>query len=87
MATIKSVAEHLDLSSVRVHDLFNENILIKSGKSGGQDLDDCRVRYIRYLRSLAKGKQHGSGDLNEERTRLTKAQADRAELELQEKED
>ena len=86
MATIKEVAEHLDLSSVRVHDLFNENILIKSGKSGGQDVDDCRVRYIRYLRSLSKGKTTGSGDLNEERTRLTKAQADRAELELQEKE-
>jgi len=86
MATIKEVAQHLDLSSVRVHDLFNENILIKSGKSGGQDVDDCRVRYIRYLRSLSKGKNTSSGDLNEERTRLTKAQADRAELELQEKE-
>ncbi len=86
MATIKEVAEHLDLSSVRVHDLFNENILIKSGKSGGQDKDDCRVRYIRYLRSLSKGKNTNSGDLNDERTRLTKAQADRAELELQEKE-
>jgi len=86
MATIKEVAEHLDLSSVRVHDLFNENILIKSGKSGGQDVDDCRVRYIRYLRSLSKGKNTSSGDLNDERTRLTKAQADRAELELQEKE-
>ena len=86
MATIKELAEHLDLSSVRVHDLFNENILIKSGKSGGQDLDDCRVKYIRYLRSLSKGKNTSSGDLNDERTRLTKAQADRAELELQEKE-
>lgn len=86
MATIKELAQHLDLSSVRVHDLFNENILIKSGKSGGQDMDDCRVRYIRYLRSLSKGKNTSSGDLNEERTRLTKAQADKAELELQEKE-
>ena len=86
MATIKEVAEHLDLTSVRIHDLFNENVLMKSGKSGGQDKDDCRVRYIRYLRGLARGKNTNSGDLNEERTRLTKAQADRAELELQEKE-
>ena len=86
MATIKEVAEHLDLTSVRIHDLFNENVLMKSGKSGGQDVDDCRVRYIRYLRGLARGKNTNSGDLNEERTRLTKAQADRAELELQEKE-
>jgi len=86
MATIKEVAKHLDLSSVRIHELFNENVLMKSGKTGGQDLEDCRVRYIRFLRSLAKGKNTNSGDLNEERTRLTKAQADRAELELQEKE-
>jgi phage terminase Nu1 subunit (DNA packaging protein) len=86
MATIKEVAEHLDLTSVRIHDLFNDNVLMKSGKSGGQDVDDCRVRYIRYLRGLARGKNTNSGDLNEERTRLTKAQADRAELELQEKE-
>ena len=86
MATIKEVAEHLDLTTKRMHELFNENILIKTGKSGGQDKDDCRVRYIRYLRVLAKGKNTNSGDLNEERTRLTKAQADRAELELQEKE-
>ena len=86
MATIKEVAEHLDLTTKRMHELFNENILIKTGKSGGQDKDDCRVRYIRYLRVLARGKNTNSGDLNEERTRLTKAQADRAELELQEKE-
>ena len=76
MATIKEVADHLDLTSTRIHDLFNANVLIKSGKSGGQDLDDCRVRYIRYLRTLSKGKNTNSGDLNEERTRLTKAQAD-----------
>ena len=86
MATIKEVAEHLDLTTKRMHELFNENILIKTGKSGGQDKDDCRVRYIRYLRVLARGKNTNSGDLNEERTRLTKAQADRAELELLEKE-
>ena len=86
MATIKEVAEHLDLTTKRMHELFNENVLIKTGKSGGQDKDDCRVLYIRYLRVLARGKNTNSGDLNEERTRLTKAQADRAELELQEKE-
>ena len=84
MATIKEVADHLDLTSAHIYNLFNANVLTKSGKSGGQDLDDCRVKYIRYLRTLSKGKNTNSGDLNEERTRLTKAQADRAELELQE---
>ena len=86
MSTIKDLANHLDLSTVRVHELFNDNVLIKSGKRGGVDLEENRVRYIRYLRSLSKGKRTESGDLNEERTRLTKAQADKAELELQEKE-
>ena len=86
MATIKDLADHIDLSTVRVHDLFNENVLLKSGKRGGLDLNENRIRYIRYLRSLARGKTTGSGDLNKEKTRLTKAQADRAELELQEKE-
>jgi len=86
MATIKEVAQHLDLSSVRINELFNENVLMRSGKVGGLDEEDCRVRYIRYLRGLARGKNTNSGNLNEERTRLTKAQADRAELELQEKE-
>ena len=84
MATIKDLANHLDLTSARIHDLFNENVLLKSGKRGGIDLEENRIRYIRYLRSLSKGKHKGGGDLTEERARLTKAQADKIELELQE---
>jgi phage terminase Nu1 subunit (DNA packaging protein) len=84
MATIKDLANHLDLTSARIHDLFNHNVLLKSGKRGGIDLEENRIRYIRYLRSLSKGKHKGSGDLTEERARLIKAQADKIELELQE---
>lgn len=84
MATIKDLANHLDLTSARIHSLFNENVLLKSGKRGGIDLEENRIRYIRYLRSLSKGKHKGSGDLTEQRSRLTKAQADKIELELQE---
>jgi phage terminase Nu1 subunit (DNA packaging protein) len=86
MITLQDLADHLDMTRQRVHDLINQNILQKSGKRGGIDIDENRVRYIRYLRSLGKGKSAASGDLNEERTRLTKLQADKAELELQEKE-
>ena len=84
MATVKELAEHLDLSTVRINDLFNENVLQKSGKRSGIDINENRVRYIRHLRSLARGKKLESGDLQEERTRLTKVQADKAELELEE---
>ena len=84
MATVKQLAEHLDLSTVRINDLFNENVLQKSGKRSGIDINENRVRYIRHLRSLARGKKLESGDLQEERTRLTKVQADKAELELEE---
>jgi phage terminase Nu1 subunit (DNA packaging protein) len=86
MITLQDLADHLDMTRQRVHDLINQNILQKSGKRGGIDIDENRVRYIRYLRSLGKGKSAASGDLNEERTRLTKLQADKAQLELQEKE-
>jgi len=86
MVTLQDLADHLDMTRQRVHDLINQNILQKSGKRGGIDIDENRVRYIRYLRSLGKGRSAASGDYNEERTRLTKLQADKAELELQEKE-
>lgn len=86
MATLKDLADHLDMTRQRVHDLINQNILQKSGKREGINIDENRVRYIRYLRSLGKGRSANSGDYNEERTRLTKLQADKAELELQEKE-
>ena len=86
MASIKDVAKHLDITPKHMTKLFNDNVLIKSHKKTGQDIDECRVRYIRYLRARGKGLHNNSTDLNEERTRLTKAQADRAELELQEKE-
>tara|TARA_Y100001938_G_C8054104_1_gene413489 strand:- start:1054 stop:1518 length:465 start_codon:yes stop_codon:yes gene_type:complete len=85
--TIKDLADHLDLSRARVHELINQNVLQRSGKQKGIDINENRVRYIRYLRQLGKGRSSDSGDLNEERTRLTKLQADKAELELQEKEE
>ena len=49
------------------------------------NLDVCRIAYISYLRKLGGyNKRSGGGDIAEEKTRLTKAQADKAELEVSE---
>jgi len=85
MATRKEVAEHLDLSLVSISQLIQKGVLdVKQGRNP-MDLDLCRRTYINYLRQLGGyNKRSGSGDIAEEKTRLTKAQADKAELEVSE---
>ena len=85
MATRKEVAEHLDLSVVSISKLIEKGVLdVKIGRNP-MDLDVCRKNYINYLRQLGGyNKRTGSGDIAEENTRLTKAQADKAELEVSE---
>lgn len=85
MATRREVAEHLDLSVVSISKLIQKGVLdVKQGRNP-MDLDLCRKNYINYLRSLGSyNKKTGSGDIAEEKTRLTKFQADKAELEVQE---
>ena len=49
------------------------------------NIDVCRVAYISYLRKLGGyHKRSGSGDIAEEKTKLTAAQARKAELEVEE---
>lgn len=84
MATLKEVATHLDMTSQRVHDLIKQGVLNKGNAKNSMCVEESRKNYIRYLRTRAKGLQNASGDLNEEKTRLTKLQADKAELELNE---
>jgi phage terminase Nu1 subunit (DNA packaging protein) len=80
MATQEQIAEHLDLSKRRVQDLMVEGVLRK-----GADLDQCRVNYIRYLRSNASGQHTGATPiLADGRARLVKLQGDKVELELAE---
>ena len=85
MATRKEVAEHLDLSVVSISKLIEKGVLdVKIGRNP-MDIDVCRKNYINYLRQLGGyNKRIGSGDIAEEKTRLTKAQADKAELEVSE---
>lgn len=86
MAKQTEVATHLDMSPQRVRDLLKQGVLTRGHGQDSLDIDECRKNYIRYLRMRSKGLQNNSGDLNEEKTRLTKLQADKAELEVREME-
>ena len=83
MATNKEVAEHLDCSPEWVSRLKGQNILPSApGKS--MSLDQCRVAYINYLRTKARMTSNtDDGTITEHKTRLTSAQADKAEMEVQ----
>ena len=81
MATRKEIADHLDMSTKTLARLIAEGI-IDARQKGGIDMDQARVAYIRRLRRDATGRPI-AGDYSEERTRLTKAQADKAEAEVE----
>lgn len=78
--TQRHIADHLDLSVTRVQSLL-QDLQIDYRTSS---LDEIRVAYIQYLRGLATGRHKSASaepsDLQEERARLTKWQADLAEL-------
>ena len=83
MASQREVAEHLDLSTKRISELIRDGILPSKMGRSPLNLDVCRIAYISYLRKLGGyNKRSGGGDIAEEKTRLTKAQADKAELEV-----
>jgi len=85
MASQREVAEHLDLSTKRISELIRDGILPSKMGRSPLNLDVCRIAYISYLRKLGGyNKRSGGGDIAEEKTRLTKAQADKAELEVSE---
>ena len=84
LATQKELADHLDLSPQSVTDLVRKGVfLINKGRSP-VNIDACRVAYINFLRKAARyTKKDGSGDINEEKTKLTAEQARKAELEVE----
>ena len=83
MATQRDLAEHLDLSIKRISELIRDGILPSKMGRSPLNLDVCRIAYISYLRKLGGyHKKSGTADIAEEKTRLTKAQADKAELEV-----
>ena len=85
MATQRDLAEHLDLSTKRISELIRDGILPSKMGRSPINIDVCRIAYISYLRKLGGyNKRSGSGDITEEKTRLTRAQADAAELKVSE---
>lgn len=87
MSTQREVAEHLDLSVKRISELIKDGILPSKMGRSPLNIDVCRMAYISYLRKLGGyNKRSGSGDITEEKTKLTAAQARKAELEVQEME-
>lgn len=71
--TSKVVAQWLNVTERRVRQLRDEGVL-KEESPGLYDLQQCVLRYIVYLR-------RGSSELNDEKTKLTKAKREAAEFE------
>tara|TARA_R100001163_G_C5061876_1_gene198815 strand:- start:909 stop:1442 length:534 start_codon:yes stop_codon:yes gene_type:complete len=80
---IAVIAKLLDLSERHVRRLADDNILKKPEKNKGWEITNVTL-YIRYLREKAFGKDISTTDLHNEKLRLTKAQADKATLEVNE---
>jgi terminase small subunit / prophage DNA-packing protein len=78
MASAAQAAKHIDLSERRFREMLDQDIF-KRRPRGDYNLDVIRIAYIRNLRAAAEGRADGSANLTDQRTRLTKATADRAE--------
>jgi len=76
---VSAIATLLKLSTRRVHQLVKDGILPRP-VSGQYDAIGCVHGYVEYLKKLAAGS--GELTLTDERTRLTKYQADLVEIEL-----
>ena len=66
MATQAEVAAHLFISDRQVRNLIADGVLAGSKGKGGLDLDDCRRRYIDYLRSVKTGQTSGDPESGNE---------------------
>jgi len=74
--TQEAIAEHLDLSSRQIRNLIADGVLHTD-----MSLDECRIAYIRYLRSLQTKNGVRRGDEGtDEKMRLARAQAEKAEF-------
>ena len=79
--SVTVLAKVLILTERRIQQLTTEGILIKEGR-GKYPLRPNVQAYIKFWQDRAVGSDSGqTTDLHTERTRLTKAQADKTELE------
>tara|TARA_R100000081_G_C4729289_1_gene122498 strand:+ start:61 stop:573 length:513 start_codon:yes stop_codon:yes gene_type:complete len=83
MATRKEVAEHLFMSVQQIGNLITKGVFKPKTGPNPLDLDHSRRDYIQYLQKKAKYYlKDGTGDITEEKTKLTAAQARKAQLEV-----
>ncbi|QDP48575.1 MAG: putative terminase small subunit [Prokaryotic dsDNA virus sp.] len=84
LVTSKRVAEHLDITQEYVSKLKSQGILPGGRGRQKMNLRDSRLAYINFLRTRARLSPKGTDtSISEEKTRLTKAQADKAEMEVE----
>lgn len=81
MATLEEVGAHLQMNSSSVKALIDKGVITKKGR-GQYDLEQARREYILHVREVAAGRYKvGDLDLQAERARLAKEQADAKEME------
>jgi phage terminase Nu1 subunit (DNA packaging protein) len=79
-----SLAKLLNLTERRVQQLAKEGVIPRAER-GKYELAGAVRGYIAYLQERAEGRQVETRDAHAERTRLIKAQADKTELEVDER--
>lgn len=80
LVKIDVLAKAFHRTDRRIRQLVKENILPRAAKKGLYDYWDSHHAFVKYLDKLISGS--GKLSLTEERTRLTKAQADKVEYEI-----
>ena len=82
--TNKRVSEHLDITQEYVSKLKSQGILPGGRGRQKMNLRLSRLAYINFLRTRARLSPKGTDtSISEEKPRLTKAQADKAEMEVE----
>ena len=83
MASRKEVAAHLFMSVQNIGNLIEKGILFDKKGPNPLDIDASRRSYIEYLQKQARFHiKDGTGDITEEKTKLTAAQAKKAQLDV-----
>ena len=77
--TQSQLSKDLEVSTTTVKDLTAKSVLTRT--TNGYDLRQARLDYIAHLREMAAGRYSGELNLQEERARLAKEQADAKEME------
>ena len=76
-----TLAKLFDCSDRNIRDLAKRNLVVKIGP-GRYDLGKSVQTYVKHLRGQASGHKSGDDDLDAERARLTRRQAEEIEMRL-----